>query len=157
MKQVEGVFQAVCAVLGTSEFEGKVELTTEQRKEVIEQVTKGLASGEIDLSESAREKYDTDDKLRKQYVPGLVSNHLRKDKRLNGGVDYEPKNPGSRAGSGDEVIRELKKLMKVVTGEEERAAIQAEIDKRLAVIQAERGKSIEINRDLIPEELRHLA
>jgi len=42
-----------------------------------------------------------DDAKLRSYCSGLQSNWLRKDTRLNGGVKYVAKNPGSRAGSTD--------------------------------------------------------
>jgi len=119
-------------------------------------VTTAMAAGEIELKEDARKKYDTESKLR-SYCDGLVSNWLRKDDRLNGGEKYEPKNPGSRAGSGDEVVRELRKLKKITADETHLTAIDAEIEKRLAAIKASKAKDVEIDVEKLPEELRHLA
>jgi len=109
MKQNEAVFQAVCAVLDRSTFSSAVQLTKEQRNTVIEMVTQGIVSGVVDFSDEAKAKYDTEAKI-KSYTTGMVSNHLRKDKRLNGNVEYEIKNPGSRAGSGDGTLKALKAL-----------------------------------------------
>lgn len=154
MNQKEGVFSAVCAVLESDEFGAAVELTSEQRATVIEIVTAGLLDGEISMTTDARAKHDDEAKM-KGYTNGLVSNWLRKDKRLNGNTIYEIKNPGSRTGAGDTVIRELRKLLKTVTGDH-KDAVQREIDKQLAKIQAEKAKTVTINIDQIPKELRHL-
>lgn len=150
--QKEGVFSVVCQVVGQDSFDGAVELTKDQRSEVIELVTQGLLKGEIEMKDEARAKHDTEAKMR-TYTNGLVSNWLRKDLRLNGGEKYEIKNKGSRAGSGDKVIKELKKLRSTLTDEAQIAAVNAEIDKRMAVIKAEKAKSIEIDTSLIPEDL----
>lgn len=160
VSQREGVFMAVmafCSDNGISFDQGKeaFQPTSDGRKTIVEMVTNAMAAGEIELSEEARAKYDTPAKL-KSYCNGLVSNWLRKDKRLNGGVKYEAKNPGSRAGSGDEVIRELRKLLKITKDESHRAAIEAEIDKRLEVIRAEKGTTVTIDVEKLPEELRYL-
>ena len=153
--QKESVFQAVIGVVG--EFEGAVSLTKDQRGEVVALVTQSILDGETEFSDSARAKYDTADKV-KSYVVGMVNNWLRKDTRLNGGSKYEPKNPGSRAGSSDPVIKELRKLLSTLTDEDQRDAVQAEIDARLATIQAEKAKTKvqEINLENIPEHLRAL-
>lgn len=42
----------------------------------------------------------SDDKLQ-MYISGLVSNWLRKDKRLNGQKNYVPRRPGSRSMPAD--------------------------------------------------------
>ena len=109
----------------------------------------------MEFSESAQAKYDTEAKI-KTYTNGLVSNWLRKDTRLNGGVKHQIKNPGSRAGSGDEVIKNLKRLASTLSNPEQLAAVQAEIDKRLAQLKAEKAKNVEIDMSLIPVDLQHL-
>lgn len=155
VNQKTGVFNAVCSVLDQESFDSAVELTKEQRSQVIEIVTNGFMANEIDMSDAARVKHDTPAKM-KTYTNGLVSNWLRKDKRLNGGQQYKVKNPGSRAGSGDAVIKELKKMQSTFTEQEHIDAVQAEIDKRLAVIKAEKAKNIEIDMSLIPDDLKDL-
>lgn len=85
--QKDGVFNAVCAITNQDSFDEAVELTKEQRASVIEMVTQGLLSGDIDFSDAARAKYDTEAKV-KTYTNGLVSNWLRKDRRLNGNVKH---------------------------------------------------------------------
>ena len=153
--QKNGVFNAVCSVTEQETFDSAVELTKEQRNTVIEIVAAGLSAGEIELSEAAREKFDTDAKM-KTYTNGLVSNWLRKDKRLNGGVQHQIKNPGSRAGSGDKVVAELKKLRSTFTEPDQIAAVDHEIEKRLTKIKVERAKSVEIDMSLIPDDLKDL-
>lgn len=151
--QKNGVFAAVCSVFNQESFDSAVECTKEQRATIIEIVTKGLSEGEIEMSDAARAKYNTDAKM-KTYTNGLVSNWLRKDTRLNGGEKHVIKNPGSRAGSGDKVVKELRKLKSTFTDPEQIAAVDAEIEKRLAKIKAERAKSVEIDMSLIPDDLK---
>lgn len=155
--QKEGVFGAVVAVLEESGrgIDGKVELTKDERHTVIAMVTTGLMNGDIEMSTEAREKYDTPEKM-KGYTNGLVNNWLRKDLRLTGGEKWVTKNPGSRAGSGDQVVKELKKLASTLTDADEIAAVHAEIEKRMATIAAEKAKNVEINESLIPDDLKHL-
>lgn len=154
LSQKESVYQAVVYVLGTIEG-NSVSLTKEQRSEVIELVTESIMNNETDFSAEAKAKHDTREKV-KTYVNGMVSNWLRKDTRLNGGSKYETKNPGSRAGQGDEQLRNLKALMSMLTDADQKAAVQAEIDKRIAELQAAKAKTVTINVDAIPEALRHL-
>lgn len=153
--QKEAVFSAVCSVLGQDSFDSAVELTKDERATVIEMVCEGFSAGEVEFSEAAQQKYAEPSKL-KTYTNGLVSNWLRKDKRLNGGVKHTIKNPGSRAGSGDKVIRELKKLKSTLTEDHQIEAVENEINKRLAAIKAEKAQSIEIDASLIPEDLQSL-
>lgn len=153
--QKTAVFNAVCSVLGQDSFDECISLTKEQRATVIEAVAEGFTSGEVEFSETAQAKYNTDAKV-KTYTNGLVSNWLRKDTRLNGNVKHTIQNPGSRAGSGDKVIKELKKLASTLTDPAQSSAVQAEIDKRLATLKAEKAKNVEIDMSLIPADLQDL-
>jgi hypothetical protein len=155
MKQNDAVFQAVCEVLGTSSFSEAVELTKEQRESVVGIVADGLFNGAVDFSTEAKVKYNTAAKIR-SYTSGLVSNHLRKDKRLNGDTKYEAKNPGSRAGSGDAQLKALKALKSTVTDETTLSEIDEAIASRTNALQASKVKTIEINSDALPEHLRYL-
>lgn len=155
--QKEGVFSAVMTVLsevGRSIVDGvAVELSTDERKNVIGIVAAGLADGVIALSAAAQKKYPTRDKLAKGYVPGLVSNWLRKDLRLNGGTKYEAKNPGSRAGQGDEQLKNLKLLMSTLEDAEQKAKVQEAIDARMKAIQEEKASKVTIDITKIPADL----
>jgi hypothetical protein len=153
ISQKEAVFNAVVEVLG--DFSGVAELSTEQRKEVINSLMSGFASGTVELSAEASAKYDTEAKL-KSYTQGLVSNWLRKDPRLNGGSKYQTKNPGSRAGSGDETVKALRVLRSTLTDADAIAEVDSEIATRIAAFKASKMAKVEINTDLIPENLRHL-
>lgn len=153
MKQREAVFNAVCEVTGNESFDGAVELSKEQRTEVHAMV---MNNSEMDFSESAVAKYDTEAK-KSGYVSGLISNWLRKDKRLNGNTTYQPKNPGSRAGQGDPQIRELRKLLKIHAGTKTEGEIKGFIDTRLSEIARDKVKNVEIDYSQLPAELQDLA
>ena len=92
MTQKEAVFSATVNVVG--EFEGAYTPTKEQRAQVNNILFQGFRAETIELDRTYN------DSELKAYVSGLQSNWLRKDSRLNGGIKYVPKNPGSRAGSG---------------------------------------------------------
>lgn len=147
VKQKDAVFQAVCDVRGSTEFNTAVELTKEERAAVQAKLTAGFQAGEIAYQGDA-----TDSTKLSAYVSGLVSNWLRKDKRLNGNVAYVAKNPGTRTGSGDETLKAMRTLLSVTTDETARSEIQLEIDKRVAVLKPKKT----INLEAIPEALRHL-
>jgi hypothetical protein len=155
MSQKQSVFVAVCDVLNEPNINREVELTKEQRGEVINLVTDSIVEGETEFSAEAKAKYHSRD-LVKGYVNGMVGNWLRKDLRLNGGSKYQTKNPGSRAGSGDEVLKNLKALKATLTDKEHLEAVDAEIAKRTEEIAAAKAKTVTINVDKIPEALRHL-
>lgn len=129
MKQSEAVFKALCEVMGVESFEGTVcEPTTEERAQVNLILFEGFRAETIELSK----RYD--DKGLKNYCSGLTSNWLRKDKRLNGNVVYQAKNPGSRAGSTDPTIKACRMLLQTKTDPVDRAQIQKHIDARIAEI-----------------------
>jgi len=155
MKQNDAVFQAVCSVLDAKSFDSAVTLTKDQRESVVAIVTEGILSGMIDFSTEAKAKHDTPAKV-KSYTTGMVSNHMRKDKRLNGSVKYETKNPGSRAGSGDEQLKALKALRSTLSDFEALAEIDQAISNRTAEIAASKAPKVSINVEAIPEHLRYL-
>jgi len=155
IKQNDSVFQAVCSVLGVDGFNEAVILTKNERSNVIEIVTQGIMSGTVDFSAEARIKHDTEAKVR-TYTNGMVSNHLRKDKRLNGEVKYEPKNPGSRAGQGDDQLKALKALASTLPAGYDRTAIDAAIASRVEELKASKTKAVKIDMSFLPEEFKHL-
>jgi len=146
LTQKEAVFQAVTNVCGDLEVYNP---SKEDRASVNQILFEGFRAGTIEL-----EKEYTDTEL-KAYVSGLQSNWLRKDKRLNGGVQYVAKNPGSRTGSTDPQIKAMRLLLSTKTDPAERAEIQQFIDKRISEIKP--VKSIEFNAADLPAELQHLA
>lgn len=150
MKQSTAVIQAVMGVGCVKSESGAYKPTEEQLTQIKGILFEGFKSGKIDLSP---EKRALGDKYLISYIPGLINNHLRKAKELNGGVKYEIKNPGSR--SENKVVKTLKALLATQEmSEDERAEIEAEITK----IQAEemKAKTPVIDVSLVPEHLRHL-
>lgn len=143
--QKEAVFQAVKNVCG--EQEGAYTPSSEQRAQVNQILFESFKAEKIEL-----EKTFTDSEL-KSYVSGLQSNWLRKDKRLNGGVTYVAKNPGSRAGSGDPSLKAMRALLSTLTVEEERAEVQSHIDARLAEISASKTKKTVVDFSALPADL----
>ena len=126
MKQKDAVRQALLNVCG--EQEGAFTPSKEQRAQVNQVLFEGFKAGSIELSKTY------DDKGLKSYVSGLQSNWLRKDKELNGGVQYQPKNPGSRTGQKDPQIVAMRMLQATQTDPARKAEIQEFIDKRNAEI-----------------------
>lgn len=146
-KQKDAVFNAVAAVRGATEFNGAVELSKDERAAVQSALVAGFQAGAIGYQGDA-----ADTAKLTNYVSGLVSNWLRKDKRLNGGTQYVAKNPGTRTGAGDESLKAMRTLLSATTDSEARAEIQAEIDKRVGELKPKKT----INAAALPESLRHL-
>lgn len=92
----------------------------------------------------------------KRYVSGLISNWSKKDTRLNGNTEYTIKKPGSKTGSTDPMVRELRKFLKQVRGTSHEKTVKKELTNRISQIRIEQSKNIIIDPNLIPESLRHL-
>ena len=127
-------------------------LTDNDKSAVVDMLCKGFIEGKVEMSSEGKAKYFGDPKELKKYVVGLTNNWLRKAPELNCGKTYEPKNPGSRKGSGDRVLKALKELMKTTEDTEAKAEIQAAIDERIKEI----SPKVEIDMEAIPAHLRHL-
>lgn len=165
MKQKEAVYNAVTGVFKDAgiHFEdgdnASESLTPEFRKSVHAIITEGFTQGNIALEDSPanKEKMSTPAKMN-SYVSGLISNWLRKDTRLNGDVAYVAKNPGSRAGSGDETVKTYRALIRKYskTDPSKVPAIQKYLDARVAELKS-KGSVTELTPEQIaslPEELR---
>lgn len=133
-------------------------LTDNDKKEVRDLLFNQFRSGEISVSETFAETKLNDDSELKKYISGLVNNWIRKAKEFNAGEAYITKNPGSRAGSGDEQMRELKKLLIQVRTSGDTgviAEVEAAIERRRTEIKPVSVMK-PINIDALPENLRHL-
>lgn len=113
-------------------------ITKEQRAAVVDEVTRMLVEGEVDISAEAMMKYG--DKLRSKYVAGMVTNWFTKGKELNGGVKHEAKNPGSRVGASDEKIKTMRQLRAHLVASGGSAEAIASVDAAIAERQAELKK-----------------
>ena len=158
VNQKQAVTNAVLAVKPDYQLNGEViladVLNSDDKKQARAILFEGFKAGEIAMTEQAKVKYLHDDTALSKYVSGLLDNWIRKNTEFNNGQAYVTKNPGSRAGSGDEQVREMRKLLKVTSDEQARALIQQAITERLAAIKPE--STVTINADALPEHLRHL-
>lgn len=148
MTQGEAVFQAVRTVFTEGKVPPTTEWTSTQKDTVHSAILAMFQAGLVNKNSGG-----SDEVSLKKYIPGLTNNWVRKDLRLNGGSQYIPKNPGSRQGSGDEKLKNLKLLLTVVTDPEAKVAVQLEIDKRVAEL-AKPAATVDLSK--IPEHLRHL-
>ena len=159
MNQRQAVYQAICEETGTewTEQHDALELTPDQKKSIREVLCTGFTEGDIELGDDAKEQMKTDDKYLPKYVSGLLNNWMRKDKRFNNGVAYVAKNPGSRAGSGDPVMKELNKLAKIHHEDEDKMVeINKYIAERKTQIAESKTKDIKVDLTKIPAGLRSL-
>jgi len=158
VNQKEAVFAAVTNVLSQAGhnmtenedvaplMEGK-----ELRAQVSQILLEGFTTGTIELKEG----YDTA-KL-KMYTSSVLSNWLRKDTRLNGGVKYVAKNPGSRAGAGDEQLKAIRLVKSTISVDDPRYAdVVAAEATRMSELQAAKVKPVEINLSALPTALATL-
>lgn len=133
-------------------------LTDKDKADVREYLFAMFRNDEVGMSDKFREEKLNDDSELKKYISGLVNNWIRKAKEFNSGNQYVIKNPGSRAHVGDEQLKELMKLAtQIGTGNEGHEDVMQAIKQRKDEIAAEKGKTVEIKIDALPEHLRHLA
>lgn len=129
-------------------------LSETDKKQVRDFIFAGFRKGEIEMSEEGKAKHTEDAKL-KAYVSGLVNNWIRKAPEFNNGGKYVAKNPGSRQGSGDSQVREMKKLLSQTEDPTTKSVIQQHINDRVAELKP--ANSTPIDASKLPESLRHLA
>lgn len=147
MKQSDAVVAAVKSVIPDQESYSwdQVKPHLPEIKMVLMQ---GFLSGEIDLADSNNRNVA----WLSTYIPGLVNNHVRKDKRLNGGTEYVAKNPGSRGGVGssDPQLKAMRGLLAsgAVTDPSDIAEIEAAIRARQAELQPK------VDLSALPEWMR---
>ena len=158
IKQKDAVVNAVAEVLGNDfvPFDTVVHkvITADQKQAVREIVLAGILDGGV-----AYTKDITDEPTVKKYVSGLVNNHFRKAKDLNGGKTYTPTGTGSVR---DEQLRELNKLLSTgnyETGSDKYASIQGAIASRKAELAAAKAAkqaataSAKVNMGVIPNHI----
>lgn len=164
LSQHEAVVQVTQAHFGEKFIPGAdvKEISTKADKQAIAtKIAEMIIEGTVELSDSARAKYgESIETLTSKYVVGMVTNWFNKSTQLNGGLKYQAKNPGSRAGGGDIQIKEMRLLRKQLSdlgNSDGVARVDAAIAERVAELRAASAKTIEINVDSLPEALRDLA
>jgi hypothetical protein len=161
MNQREAVFQATIKVLEEQgvQFEKGMDVSEHMSKSarasICAIITEGFKSGTVEFKDTPSNQAKlADESELKKYVSGLVNNWHRKDTRLNGGDQYQPKNPGSRTGNTDPEIKQLRLLMKSGQLTSEQATIvQARLDEKLAAMAAAKAKT-EVDFSALPEDLK---
>lgn len=153
MNQKDGTHQVVSAVLKESgtpiDPKTPVTLSPEERAKCIERLSTMFSQKQISCTQSYEPK------RLKTYCGGLLSNWLKKDRRLNGDVEFQLQNPGSRADNSSPEIVEMRKLKKQVKGTDNEAKVQKILDE-MVTNHRQAKKKQDINLDLIPAELQDL-
>jgi hypothetical protein len=156
MKQRDAVYQGIRNIMTengeTFEDGGNVQPFFAKGSEFRATLSLALITGFQDGTIECTQSYEPGEL--KVYVSGLISNWLRKDARLNGNVKYVASNPGSRAGSGDSMLKELRKLRTVVQDETMLAEIDTHIATRVAEVAASKAKKVTIDFSKLPAELQ---
>ena len=125
-------------------------LTKDYRSNIHEIVCEGFRSGSVEFEDTASNKQKLADSSKlSSYVSGLISNWLRKDTRLNGGGKYVAKNPGSRAGQGDEQMKTLRALSKQFAGTDKESFINEQIEQRKAQIASTKTTSVVLTEEML--------
>jgi len=166
LSQKDAVVKEVKAILGSSynsSTPARDQLSDEQLKSIRSNITQGILNGSVEFK-----KENVSEEEISRYVSGMVSNHLRKAKELNGGETYVPQTTGR--GSKDPQIAELSKLLKTYSeGSEQYTQVQSAIESRKAELSAFKASAAKetrakkapaapsINMDVLPESLKHLA
>ena len=164
ISQKTAVVNEVVAILGADydlTTPVKDQLTPEQFSTIKANIVAGIMDGSISFN-----KEPNDEKEVSRYVSGMISNHFRKARELNGGSSYAPQSSGR--GSRDAQLSELSKLLSTYTeGTEEFNQIVSAISSRKAELAAEkavaftnkkRNKELaSINTDALPDSVKNLA
>lgn len=157
ISQKQAVVNTTIDILGAdydSTRSVNTQLTADQKKNLIDKMATGILNGDILYSKDI-----TDMKAIRKYAAGMVSNHIRKAKELNGGEQYQSTSSGK--GTRDPKLSALKKLL--VNYDEstaEHVEIQAAITARLVELKAAmkpKSKKSTILIDDLPQDLKELA
>lgn len=164
ISQKAAVINEVKSILGSSFNESlpaKDQLTKEQFVTLKNNIVFNIINGSVAFG-----KETEDEKEISTYVSGMISNHFRKSKELNGGESYEPQ--ASAKGSRDPQVVELNKLLKTYAeGSAEYIQIFEAISARKSTLASAKAATTKtrqktkelasIDFDMLPENLRGLA
>jgi len=164
ISQKTAVVNEVTAILGSNfdpSLPAKDQLTPDQFSLIKANIVSGIVGGSIAFNKDV-----SDEKEVSRYVSGMISNHFRKAKELNGGSSYAPQSTGR--GSRDTQLSELSKLLGTYEeGSDEFNQIVSAIDSRKSELQAEKAVAsatrkrqkelASLNTDVLPESVKGLA
>lgn len=164
ISQKNAVVNEVNLILGSSfdtALPAKDQLTLEQFSTIKTNIVAGIVDGSISFNKDI-----SDEKEIMRYVSGMISNHFRKAKELNGGSFYAPQSTGR--GSRDSQLSELSKLLGTYTeGSEEFNQIVSAISSRKSELATEKATASAVKKldkelasldtDVLPESVKGLA
>lgn len=164
ISQKVAVVNEVQSILGSSfdpSTPAKEQLTSEQFSTIKSNIVSGIMAGSISYNKDV-----DDEKEISRYVSGMISNHFRKAKELNGGTSYSPQSTGR--GSRDPQLSELSKLLGTYEeGSDEFNQIVSAINSRKQELSAEKAEVAaekkrqkelaSLNTDALPESVKGLA
>lgn len=164
--QKEAVVNAVQTVLGDAFVSGSTNvksiLNESQLAEIRDIVFSGIKNGTVTFN-----KDTSDEKALRRYVNGMIDNHFRKSKELNGGSKYSASSTGTGRGSRDAQLTALKKLAKsYAEGSAEQSKVLSAISIREQQLSEERAANAvakktarsmkNIDTSVLPAELQNL-
>lgn len=164
--QKQAVIDAVSAVLGSRFTSGttnvKSVITEDETSKVRDLVSNGIIAGDVVYS-----KNPSDTEAVKRYTAGLIENHFRKAKELNGGNKYVPSNPRPRRAKDEQIVTLNKLLETYAEGTEEYKSVQEAIANRYKELGTTqpvgRKKKVaasetddNIDMSVLPEDLRSM-
>jgi hypothetical protein len=114
----------------------KEKLSKEDQASIATMMAIAAVEGDIPVKS---DRYSTQDEYEK-YFKGQINDTLRKDKTLNGGDTYVPKNPGKFKNAKDPQIKALTTLLK--TQPDHAEEIQQHIDARQAELDAAKAPQL---------------
>jgi len=158
-KQIDVVYAAVVNVLDDmfvpNETVAKSILTKSDREDIIALCIEATRNGEVEVKGKKRTYDISSDKDMQEYWAGTVSNHVRRDPRLNGGTERKDLNEVKK-GPRDTLLKSLRLMLDKQDDPKNKADIQAAIDARLAELKPAAEK-FEIDVNILPDHLKHLA
>lgn len=136
VSQKNAVVEEVKSILGgnfDSSMPAKDQLTKDQFSLLKANVVQGIVDGNVSYNKEV-----SDIKEVEKYVSGMISNHFRKAKELNGNTTYTPSSGSSR----DPQLVELQKLLKTYEeGTDEYNQIVSAVNSRKEEIAAEKANN----------------
>jgi hypothetical protein len=146
--QKEAVFSITCGIIEKfgQKYDAKTNwnqvLTKPMKADIVKSLAEQFTAGNIPLDRPQGDKLES-------YCVGLLNNWLRRDTRLNSGVQYVGK-----VGNADPAIRETRKLL--ASGKITDPKTIKQIEETLNKMVAEKATkhSVEIDVSKLPEELK---
>lgn len=118
-------------------------ITQDVRAIIHSQVFEGLKDGSIPMTAKNKDKYLNDLSELSRYASALISDRLRKNVMLNGGVPYKP---ATKAGPRDAELKALKQAYLLVQDDPEKAkVVEDAIEKRKQELNVKKEKEVDLS------------